>query len=291
VRTRRTSARAGLFVVFALGCAVAIAAPLIGRSMKPPVSVAVLGSGTATYPLAGFTGQACLTTTQACLEKLPGVRQASVGWDSATLLLDAGTPSLDERAVITAVRTTGHDVKGSDAVLPALAPLSSDEVRALDALKGEWLEVRLKPVACLECAMALTEQLKKLKGVREVVEVHFRNHLAVRRDPVGVSALEIAQFIRGKTRAPVEVGPTRLVSLAIANMTCSRCIASIRAELLREDGVLSPTVQLGSALVIVEPRAESGEVVKAVERAPGPSCKKGNIELHTFKATLVDVPQ
>jgi copper chaperone CopZ len=278
-------------VVFALGCAAAIAAPLIARKAAPTASVAVLGSGSVTYPLAGFTNNACLTTTQACLEKLPGVRQASVGWDSATLVLEAGAPSLDERAVIAAVRATGHDVKGSDAVLPALEPLTSAEIRALEALKGEWLEVHLKVPPCLDCSMALPDKLQHLKGVREVVTVHFRNHLALRRDPTAVSALEIAQFLRGLTRAPVEVGPTKLVSLAVANMTCSRCIASIRAELLRTDGVLSPTVQLGSALIIAEPRTEPTEVLKAVERAPGPSCKKGNIEFHTFKATLVDVPQ
>jgi copper chaperone CopZ len=274
-----------LFLVVAAACGAIAAFTVIGkRPPEPerPRSIGAVSSAGVTFQLVGLTGDACVTTVEACLAQVPGVARATVTRESACLAMGGAT--LDEKAMIAAVRQSGHEIAGSEAVSPRLAPLTPDEVRRLDELKGEWLEVHTKPPACLTCAMAFEGHVKELTGVLEVVAVHFRDHLAVKRDPATCPTSHLAEHIRRLTHEPVTFAPTKLVELKVENMTCNRCIGSIRGVLLRTDRVLSPAVEIGWAKVIVSTGTESQRVVEAVESAPGPSCKT-NPE-HVFKASV-----
>ncbi|MEZ0228332.1 MAG: cation transporter [Planctomycetota bacterium] len=283
---RRNTGRTGLFVVVTLGLGALLAAALVHKGPSGPTrSIATVTTAGATFPLVGLDSEACVTTVRAALSALPGVERLTVTRDSASIAI-AASASLDEKAVIAAVRASGHEVAGSEDVSPRLAPLSADEVRKLDELKGTWLDVRCTPPACLTCSLAFEGRVRELAGVSEVVAIHFRDHLAVKRDAGVCTTSKLAAHLRALTHAPVTIAPTKLVQASIAGMTCQKCIGSIRGVLLRTDGVLSPTVEMNWAKVIVESKVPGAKVKDAIESAPGPACK--SIPEHTFRANVTD---
>lgn len=280
---RRDSARTGLFVLVALGLGALLAVAIVKRPAEDgrPKSIATVTSAGVTFSLVGLVSEGCVTTVRACLG--PG---ASVTRFAATIAAVGSGAAVDERSVIASIRASGHEVQGSEAVSPRLKPFAVGELRELDALTGEWLDVRCKPSPCLDCAMALEGRIKELAGVREVVTIHNRDHLAVRRDATLCPTSKLADHIRSITHESVAIAPTKLVAVSIANMTCNKCIGSIRGVLLRTDAVLSPTVDLGSARVIVATGTPGKKIADAIETAPGPACK--SIPEHIFKANVTD---